>query len=295
VRAKDWLVFIILGTLWGSSFLWIKIAIQEISPLLLVTLRLSFAIITLTIAAIIARPLWPQGKRLWLALVLFGLINTAIPYFLISWGEQYIDSAVAAILNSSTPLFTMVIAHIFLDDDRITSPRLTGLLIGFIGIVIIVSRDLGQNETGSHYTTLLLLGQAAVLLASLLYAGSAVFAKRNLKGLSPVVQGLVPIVGASTFLWLLVPIVEDPLSLPELPITWIAIAWLGLLGTGFAFILYFYLIHSVGPTRTTLVTYIFPLVGLVLGVIVLGEKLDWRLAVGAVLIILSVVVVNQSS
>jgi drug/metabolite transporter (DMT)-like permease len=294
VRAKDWLVFIILGILWGSSFLWIKIAIQEISPLLLVTLRLSFAIITLTIVAIIARPLWPQGKRLWLALVLFGLINTAIPYFLISWGEQYIDSAVAAILNSSTPLFAMVIAHIFLDDDRITLPRLTGLLIGFVGIVIIVSRDLGQNESGMQYTTLLLLGQAAVLLASFLYAGSAVFAKRNLEGLSPVVQGLVPIVGASTFLWLLVPIVEDPLSLPELPITWMAIAWLGLLGTGFAFILYFYLIHSVGPTRTTLVTYIFPLVGLVLGVIVLGEKLDLRLVVGAGLIIISVAVVNQS-
>jgi drug/metabolite transporter (DMT)-like permease len=295
MRAKDWLVFIILGILWGSSFLWIKIAIQEISPLLLVTLRLSFAIITLTIAAIIARPLWPQGKRLWLTLVLFGLINTAIPYFLISWGEQYIDSAVAAILNSSTPLFAMIIAHIFLDDDRITLPRLTGLLIGFVGIVIIVSRDLGQNESVSQYATLILLGQAAVLLASLLYAGSAVFAKRNLKGLSPVVQGLVPIVGASTFLWLLIPIVEDPLSLPELPITWIAIAWLGLLGTGFAFILYFYLIQSVGPTRTTLVTYIFPLVGLVLGVIVLGETLDWRLAVGAALIIISVVVVNQSS
>jgi drug/metabolite transporter (DMT)-like permease len=294
VRAKDWLVFIVLGILWGSSFLWIKIAIQEISPLLLVTLRLSFAIITLTIVAIIARPLWPQGKRLWLALVLFGLINTAIPYFLISWGEQYIDSAVAAILNSSTPLFAMVIAHIFLDDDRITLPRLTGLLIGFVGIVIIVSRDLGQNESGMQYTTLLLLGQAAVLLASFLYAGSAVFAKRNLEGLSPVVQGLVPIVGASTFLWLLVPIVEDPLSLPELPITWMAIAWLGLLGTGFAFILYFYLIHSVGPTRTTLVTYIFPLVGLVLGVIVLGEKLDLRLVVGAGLIIISVAVVNQS-
>jgi drug/metabolite transporter (DMT)-like permease len=294
VRAKDWLVFIVLGILWGSSFLWIKIAIQEISPLLLVTLRLSFAIITLTIAAIIARPLWPQSKRLWLILVFFGLINTAIPYFLISWGEQYIDSAVAAILNSSTPLFAMLIAHIFLDDDRITLPRLTGLLIGFVGIVIIVSRDLGQNESVSQYTTLILLGQAAVLLASLLYAGSAVFAKRNLKGLSPVVQGLVPIVGASIFLWLLVPIVEDPISLPELPITWISIAWLGLLGTGFAFILYFYLIHSVGPTRTTLVTYIFPLVGLVLGVIVLGEKLDWRLAVGAALIIISVAVVNQS-
>jgi drug/metabolite transporter (DMT)-like permease len=294
VRAKDWLVFIILGTIWGSSFLWIKIAIQEISPLLLVTLRLSFAIITLTIAAIIARPLWPQSKRLWLILVFFGLINTAIPYFLISWGEQYIDSAVAAILNSSTPLFAMLIAHIFLDDDRITLPRLTGLLIGFVGIVIIVSRDLGQNESVSQYTTLILLGQAAVLLASLLYAGSAVFAKHNLKGLSPVVQGLVPIVGASIFLWLLVPIVEDPISLPELPITWISIAWLGLLGTGFAFILYFYLIHSVGPTRTTLVTYIFPLVGLVLGVIVLGEKLDWRLAVGAALIIISVAVVNQS-
>ena len=294
MKVKDWIAFLALGTVWGSSFLWIKIAVQDTSPLMLVAFRLSFAILALLSAAFIARPVLPQGNRIWLILLLFGFFNVGIPYFLISWGEQYIESAEAAILNSSTPLFAMIIAHFALLDDRITLQRLLGLVIGFIGIVIIVSRDLGTPNSPYEKSTFILMGQVAVLLASLLYAGSSVFARKNLHTLSPIMQGLIPLFGATAILWLLIPLVDSPVELPARSITWISLAWLGLLGTGLAFILYFHLIHSIGPTRTTLVTYIFPLVGVALGVIFLGERLDWYLVVGAVMVIGSVVVVNQS-
>jgi drug/metabolite transporter (DMT)-like permease len=286
LKPKDWLAFILLGTIWGSSFLWIKIAVQEIGPILLVALRLLFAILALLVAVAFNRPPFPRQRRVWFYLTLLGLTNNALPYVLISWGEQYIDSAVAAVLNSTTPLFTMLVAHLFLTDDRMTRLRVLSLLLGFAGIVLLFSRDLFAGPQGS------LLGQVAVLLASVCYAGSSVFARRTTKGLSPVVQALVPFLGADLVLWLLVPMVESPLTLPQLPITWLAVVWLGVLGTGMAFLLYFFLLHSVGPTRTALVTYIFPLVGVALGVIFLNERLDWQLMTGAAMVIASVVLVN---
>jgi drug/metabolite transporter (DMT)-like permease len=205
---------------------------------------------------------------------------------LISWGEQYIDSAVAAILNSTTPLFAMVIAHVYLRDDRLTVHRLVGILVGFSGIVILVSRDLLSGVQINLYA------QLAVLLASILYAGTSVFARKTTQGVSQVPLALIPLIGADLLLWGVTPVVESPLTLPQLPITWLAIVWLGLLGTCVAFLLYYYLLHSVGPTRTTLVTYVFPLVGVILGVVFLDELLDWHLLVGSFLVVGSILIVN---
>lgn len=294
MKGKDWLAFILLGTIWGSSFLWIKVAVQEINPLLLVAFRLSFAILVLFLVVLLTRTRISLDRKMWVILLLFGFTNTAIPYLLISWGEQFIDSAVAAILNSTTPLFAMVIAHIFLEDDRITLPRLIGLIVGFFGIILLVSRDLVSLEIPEQTRLYLIFGQIAVLLASLLYAGSSVFSRRRMKGISLSVQGLVPLLAATSILWILTPVVENPVNFPQLPITWFSLAWLGILGTGFAFLLYFYLIHSVGPTRATLVTYIFPVVGVLLGVVFLDERLDWQLAIGAGMVVGSVVIVNTS-
>jgi drug/metabolite transporter (DMT)-like permease len=287
LKSKDWLAFILLGVIWGSSFLWIKIAVQEIGPVLLVALRLLFGILALLVAVAFARPQWPRDRRTWINLTLLGLINNAIPYTLISWGEKYIDSAVAAILNSTAPLFTMVVAHIFLTDDRISSRRVVSLVVGFFGILVLFSRDLGGGPAGS------LLGQLAVLLAAISYAFASVFARRTTKGIPPTLQALIPLLGADLLMWALVPVVESPVALPALPLTWLAVLWLGVMGVAVAFLLYFYLLHSVGPTRTVLVTYVFPLVGVALGVIFLNERLDWQLIAGSVLIIASVVLVNR--
>lgn len=289
MKTKDLAAFIALSLAWGSSFLWIKIALQEIEPLTLVALRLLFGSLGLLVVVIYDRPNWPDTRRLWVVLAVLGIINTALPFVLISWGQQFIDSAVAAILNSTVPLFTMLMAHWFLQDDRLTLQRVIGLLVGFIGVVVLLLRDLDGGTQNN------LLGQAAVLLAAFCYAFSSVFARRNAKGVSPLVQAFVPLLVADAVMWVLTPLVESPVVFPDLPITWLAIAWLGLVGTCLAYLLYFYLLHAIGPTRTTMVTYVFPLVGVTLGVIFLNESLDLNLLVGGALVVVSIVIVNRKS
>lgn len=279
----------LLSLIWGSSFLWIKIALVEIGPFLLVALRMLLGIVGLLAVAAVTRPIWPRDRRVWLSLTFLGIINNALPYVLISWGEQYIDSAVAAILNSTTPLFTMVIAHFLLSDDRMTRSRSLSLLMGFSGILILFSRDTSGGFQGS------LLGMGAVLLAVVSYAFASVYARRTTKGFAPAVQAMVPLLGADLILWAITPLVEAPLAIPRMPLTWVAIFWLGILGVSAAYLLYFYLLHSVGPTRTVLVTYTFPLVGVALGVIFLNERLDWHLLAGGALVVSSIIVVNQKS
>jgi drug/metabolite transporter (DMT)-like permease len=287
LKSKDWAAFIALSLAWGSSFLWIKIALQEIGPITLVALRLLFGILGLLVVVAYSRPNLPDTRRLWIVLAVLGIINTALPFVLISWGQQFIDSAVAAILNSTVPLFTMVMAHWYLQDDRLTLQRVIGLVVGFIGVVVLLVRDLDGGTQSS------LLGQAAVLLAAICYAFSSIFARRNAKGVSPIVQAFVPLLVADAVMWTLVPLVESPVVFPSLPITWLAIAWLGLIGSCIAYLLYFYLLHAIGPTRTTMVTYTFPVVGVTLGVIFLNETLDINLLLGAVLVVGSIVIVNR--
>ncbi|OGO39033.1 MAG: hypothetical protein A2Z03_00385, partial [Chloroflexi bacterium RBG_16_56_8] len=212
--------------------------------------------------------------------------SLAIPIFFISWGEQTIDSAVASILNATVPLFTIIIAHFWLHDDKMTVPRVLGLLIGFAGVVVLMSEDLSASAQSS------VIGQGAVILASMFYAGSAVFARKATQHVAGQARGTAPLLTAALFMWILGPLVERPFSFPTLPITWIAALWLGILGSGLAMIMFYYLLHEIGPTRASLVTYIFPLGGVILGVIFLNEHLSWQLVVGSMLIISSLAVVN---
>lgn len=285
MRAKDWLIFILLGAIWSSSFMWIKIAVEEIGPITLVAFRVLFGLLFGLAVILITRQRLSGNLREWLPLLLLGITNVAIPFFLISWGEQVIDSAVAAILDATVPLFAIVIAHLALHDDKITLPKILGLLLGFAGVVVLMSKDLG-GSTGS------ILGQAAVVLASVFYAGSSVYARKSTEDASGIMRSVGPLISSTVVMWLAVPIAESPFRLPQLPITWIALIWLGVLGSGVAFIMMYYLIHAIGPTRTTMVTYLFPLGGVILGVGFLGEELTWQLVAGAVLIVASLAVAN---
>lgn len=287
MKLKDLLAFIGLSLAWGSSFYWIKIAVQEIGPFLLVALRLLFGILGLVIVLLIRRPTAPLDRAAWRAFLILGITNTAAPFVLISWAEQQIDSAVAAILNSSVPLFTMVIAHFALTDDRMNPKRIVGLFIGFLGVILLSLRDL-EGDVRMN-----LLAQGAMLLAVLFYAGSSVYARRNTKGIAPVMQALGPLLVADAAIWSGALIIESPIQLPAMGITWVALIWLGLIGSCVAYLLYYYLLHAIGPTRATMVTYVFPVVGIALGVLLLGERLDAYLVSGAVLILGSVFLVNR--
>ena len=286
MKLKHWLVFILLGAIWSSSFMWIKIAVQEIGPITLVAFRVLFGLLFGVVVIYIQRIQWPRTLKEWTPLLVLSIANIAIPFFLISWGEQSIDSAVASILNATTPLFTILIAHYLLQDDKMTSPKVLGLLMGFAGVVILMSKDIGAS-LGS------VLGQLAIVLASAFYAGGAVYARKTTQELPGILRSAGPLLPATVLMWLVMFMLESPVNFPQLGITWIALLFLGVLGSGLAFVMSYYLLHEIGPTRTSMVTYLFPLGGVILGVVFLDEVLSWQLIVGAVLIVLSLIVANM--
>ena len=265
--------------------MWIKIALQEVSPVTLVAFRVIFGLLFGLGVIIIKKTSLPQDLKSWSPLLILGITNVAIPFFLISWGEREVDSSVAAILDSTVPLFTILIAHFLLSDDKMTMPKVTGLLIGFAGVVVLLSKDINQS-TGT------ILGQGAIVLAALFYAGSGVYVRRATENVPAVLRSMGPLLSASFIMWITVFITEKPFRIPDLGLTWISLLFLGVIGSGFAFILAFYLIHEIGPTRTSMVTYIFPLGGVILGVVFLNEVITWQLIAGAILIISSLIVAN---
>ena len=265
--------------------MWIKIAVQEVGPITLVAFRVLFGLLFGIVVIAIQRTSLPRTFKAWWPLLLLGMTNVAVPFFLISWGEKSIDSAVASILDATVPLFTILIAHFLLQDDKMTVPKVLGLLMGFAGVIILLSKDIGAS-TGS------LLGQLAVIVASMFYAGSSVLVRKTTEDTPGILRSAGPLVSATAIMWLGTALFESPLTIPQTSITWVALLWLGIFGSGLAFVLAYYLIHEIGPTRTTMVTYLFPLGGVILGATFLSEQITWQVIAGGVLIVASLAVAN---
>jgi drug/metabolite transporter (DMT)-like permease len=304
-----WLVFVALAFVWGSSFLWIKVGVTEgLTPLMLVAYRLWIGFLFLLVVGRLTGARLPRRRTLALQLGLVGLLNTAVPFVLITWGEQWIASALASILNGLVPLFTIVIAALLLRDEPITVNRLVGLLVGFGGAVLLLGRNLGPTPTAD--AQLALLGELAVVLASVCYALAAVVFRWRFSGhdviedavggrrsMNPVEFALPPVFfGAvtTTLLALAVDVRAGVPLTPPNPTAWVAVVWLGTLGSGLAYVLYFQLLKAWGATRSTLVTYAMPIVGLALGVIVLRERIDLQVIAGSALIIGGIALVNSN-
>ena len=288
-NSRPRLAFGALSLIWGSSFLWIKIAVQEVGPMTLVAFRLLFGLLALLIAARVTRQRLQVSRRDLPSYAIVAVLNTALPFTLISWGETRIDSGTAAILNGAMPLFVLVLAHFWLRDERITWMRLAGLLVGFGGVGLIVGLGASGTFEGNR------LGQLAVLGGAMSYALASTYSRRYLRNRQPLAQATMVVLMAEVILWVSTLAFERPLRLPELPISWIAIVWLGLLGTGLAYLLYFYLLNSWGSTRSSMVTYTMPVTGVVLGVGFLAEPVDVRVLFGTLLVVAGVVLVNRKS
>jgi drug/metabolite transporter (DMT)-like permease len=288
MKIKEWAAFTVLGLLWGSSFLWIKIAVENVSPFVVVALRVAFGLISLLAVMYWQRQAIPRDRPTLLKYLFMGVFNVVVPFLLITWGETHIDSSLAAILNATTPLFVIVIAHFALHDEKITGPRLLGLIVGFVGVVVLVAQDFDPRALQSD-----LMGQLAVLLAAASYAVALVFSRRQLRNVRPVVQSTMILMFATAIMWVITPVVERPVALPAQPLAWVAVLWLGVLGLCAAYLLFFWLNNVWGPTRASLVTYVFPVVGVVLGVVFLNEALNWNMVFGSALVVGGIVVVNR--
>jgi drug/metabolite transporter (DMT)-like permease len=294
MKLKEWIAFLSLTFIWGASFLWIKIAVREIDPFSLVAFRLTLGLMGLAVFLAIRKPVLPRRASTWGALAILGLLSSAIPWVLISWAEETIDSALAGVLNGTVPLFTIILAHMYLRDDRMTFGRVVGLLFGFAGVVVLAQRDGGGGEVSElGGISRNLLGQGAMLLAAISYAISGVHARRNLRNVSALVQAFFSMAFSLIIILCLIPLLGGTLQVPVRTDTWGALVWLGVLGAGIASFVFYYLLHAVGPTRASLVTYTIPVVGVTLGVLILNERLDWALSLGLVLIVSGVWFVNR--
>jgi drug/metabolite transporter (DMT)-like permease len=284
----DWTLFLLLSFMWGSSYLFIRIGVDEgLRPLTLIMLRLLFGALLLVGVVLVARPALPDYRRTYGHLFVMGLLSIVIPFWLITYGEgSGVDSSVASILNSTVPLFTIVIAPLFLPDEAVTVNRIVGLAVGFVGVVVLASGDL--SGTGSGLT----FGVIALLLSAVSYACGAVYARRNARGLSPITTAFFQVIFAFTIVTLLAFVIENPLAASITPAASFSVVWLGLFGSGMAYLLFFRLLGRWGPTRTSLVAYLLPVWGIVLGAAVLKEPVDGRLLVGTALIVGGVALVN---
>lgn len=262
-----WLLLLALAGLWGGSFMLAKIAVVDIPPLTLVLARVGLAAIALwAVVALIRLPV-PRDGRTWAALAVLGLLNNVVPFSLIFWGQTRIDSGLASILNATTPLFTVLLAHLVTVDERLTWPRLTGVLLGIAGVVVIIGPPALAGLAGD------LLGQLAVVGAALSYACAGLWGRR-LRALPPLVIAAGMVSMSTLVMLVLAGLVDQPWTLPApSPAAAAATLTLALVCTALAYLLYFRILALAGATSLALVTFLIPPAAILLGVVVLGERL----------------------
>jgi len=279
-------VLVALGCVWGASFLFIKVIVEETAPLTLVAGRLTLGALPLLVVIAFKRPGVVDSRTVLPKTLVTAVFATALPFFLISAGEEHIDSGVAAVLNSTMPLWTAVFTALFLPHERLGRAALWGLAIGFGGVLVLSSPDL------KHLTDSSFLGQLAVLAAALSYGGALVFARGTLAREDPVLVATLQLVLGALLVWPLAfafsggtPNVDVGLK------AWLAWITLGCLGTGIAYIAYYWLMVNIG-VLVSAVTYFPPVIGLFLGWLVLSETIGINIIAGAALIILGVAVLS---
>lgn len=285
---SDWLLLLVLGLMWGTSYAFIKLGVETLSTFTLIASRLGIGLLLLLVVVRLAREPLPRNPRIYGHLLVMGIVNIVIPFTLITFAEQSVESALAAILNGAVPLVTIVVAALFLHDEPITVNRLVGLVVGYGGVIVLVSR--GLTGLGGDDA---LVGEVALLGSTVSYGVGAVYARRNVRGLRPMIPALFQVLFAFLIVAVLALAFERPLEVQWNAEAAVAIVWLGLLSSGLAYLVFFRLLSRVGATRTSLVAYLLPVVGIVAGALMFGEQVDARILFGTALVIGGVALVNS--
>jgi drug/metabolite transporter (DMT)-like permease len=280
MTAGEWAMLLALSVLWGGSFFFTGVAVQELPPFTIVALRVGLAAAMLFAMMRLLGLAMPRERKVWAAFFGMGLLNNAIPFCLIVWSQTHIASGLAAILNATTPLFTVLVAHALTADEKMSPNRLAGVLIGLVGVMVIVGAD-ALAGIGSD-----VLAQIAVLAATLSYAFAGVFGRRFRRmGVEPIATAAGQVMASTLMLLPVALLVDRPwtLPLPGAPV-WAAILGLAALSTALGYVLYFRILATAGATNLLLVTFLIPVSAVVLGFLVLGERLDARHFLGMALI-----------
>jgi drug/metabolite transporter (DMT)-like permease len=291
MTGAEWLMLLALSVLWGCSFLFSKIAVTEIPPFTLVFGRVALASLTLTVAMRVMGVSFPKGRLLWLNLLGMGTLNNIIPFSLMFWGQTQIGAGLASILNATTPIFTVLVAHALTRDEKLTPARGLGVLLGFLGVVVMLGPELllGLDKA--------VLAEVALLGGAMSYACSSVFGRRFARlGVQPA-QAAFGQLAASTLVMAPVALIVDrPWTLPVPGVLALScLVALAVLCTAVAYILFFRILGSAGATNIMLVTFLIPPSAIMLGAVVLGERLAARDFAGLTLVALGLAAIDRRS
>ena len=280
MNRREWAMLVTLSVLWGGSFFFAEIALESLPPLTIVTLRVGLAAITLWLVVLALKLPIPNSAPIWIAFLAMGLLNNVLPFSLIVWGQSQISSGLAAILNATAPLFGVIVAGILLRDESATLIKLTGVFVGFAGVIVMM--DLSSIATSS------LLAQLAILAAALSYACASVYGRRfKATGLNPILVAAGQVTGSTLLLLPVALWVDGNDHYANVPTqVWAAIISLAVFSTAAAYILYFKLLASAGATNILLVTLLVPVSAILLGWLFLKESLQTPHIIGMAMIAL---------
>ena len=281
-------MLLLLSVLWGGSYFFVEIALTEWSPLLIVAVRVVIACIVIWGIVLAAGLPVPRSPLAWMAFFWMGLLNNIIPFLLIVWGQKEIESGLAAILTAAAPIFSVLVAGVWLKDEPVTRLRLLGAVLGLIGVVVLIGPSALAGLDAN------LLAQLAVLGAALSYAFAGVYARRFTRmNIDPIVAASGQLLMSSLIMILLVLAFEAPVQLIDSSAkVWAAVGLMAVFSTAFAYILYFRLLASAGATNAILVTLLIPVTAILLGALILDERLQWLHFLGMAVIGLGLLVID---
>ena len=286
---RVWIWLLTLSVLWGGSFFFSKVALGELDPFTVVFGRVALAALALNIVLAATTTTSLFGRQApWRAFFAMGFLNNALPFSLIFWGQTEIASGLASILNATTPLFTLVVAHFLTEDEKIDRTKIVALIAGLAGVTMLIGPDLLLG--GSNFW-----GQFACLGAAVSYAFAGVYGRRfGAMGIAPIEAAAGQVTASAVLILPIMLLIERPWTLPAapLPSVWLALAGLALLSTALAYVLYFRILAVAGATNLLLVTFLIPVTAILLGAMVLGERLQPRQFGGMALIGVGLAVID---
>ncbi|WP_246663299.1 DMT family transporter [Rhizobium sp. WL3] len=288
MNARDWLMLTVLSVIWGGSFFFTGISVRELPPFTIVAARVGLAALALLVGLKLAGISMPRAPKIWLAFFGMGLLNNMIPFSLIVWGQGHIASGLASILNATTPLFGVVVAHLLTRDEKMTGGRLAGTIVGFAGVALMIGPS-ALSGFGSH-----LMAELAVLGAAFSYSFAGVYGRRfKAMGINPIVTATGQISASAVLMIPISLVVERPwtLAAPGLP-TMAALVAIALISTALAYIIFFRILASAGATNLMLVTFLIPVSAILLGWLFLGEVLAPQHFIGMATIVAGLVLID---
>ena len=287
---KPRLVWLLLCCIWGSTWLFIKLGLEDLPPFTFAGIRFVIAVAILSTIIAMRRLSLPKTSRDWLLLMVSGVLAFCVNYGLLFWGEQYISSGLAAVLQSTIPAFGLVIAHFYLPGEQMSPAKILGIVLGVIGVAVIFSNQL--DVAGPRA----LAGCAALVVSSVGAAYSNVLVKAYGKHLDPaILAGGQMFFGLIPLLLIGIPWEGSPLNFRWTPMAVVALFYLAVVGSVVAFLLYYWLVQNMDVTKTMLIALVTPVVAVTLGMLVLNEELHWRTLLGGLMIIsgIGIIVLRQ--